>query len=249
MEQFIILSVPRSGSTVLARTLDSHPEIFCAGELFNVSGNIYHPEFHFPSWGFNTKIHFIQTINRFIDYPNQRLRAIPHIKKFYSANSKHEKARGFKLMYSNVNKAAYLWDFIKSAPIKIIILKRNNVFKTVLSRYRKANNRIAHMNEAAASYLRFSLPSSKLIRDIEELEKVNKMLCVLAKESNSMQVCYEDFENWNEITSRIQEFIGVNPIPLKAAFKKIGAPRWQDEVINFEAIEKLLNASNYGHFI
>lgn len=249
MDRFIILSVPRSGSTVLTRTLDSHPEIFCAGELFNVSDNIYHPEFHFPSWGFNSKRHFIQAINRLIDYPNQRFRAIPHIKNFYSKNNKHEEARGFKLMYSNINNAAYLWDFIKSAQIKIIVLTRNNVFKTILSRQRKAINRIAHVKETTSSFLPFSLRSSTLIQEMEELRSVNENLNILAKEANSMHVFYEDFENWDEIMCKIQRFIGVDVISLEAVLKKVGAPRWQDEIINFEAIEKLLREANYGHFI
>ena len=114
MEKFIIISTPRSGSTVLARTLDKHPEIFCAGELFNTSNDIYHPEYHFDSWGFNSKSHSVQRLNRIINYLNLRLRSISHIRTFYNDNTKNEKTRGFKLMFSN----------LKQRPICGHILKR-----------------------------------------------------------------------------------------------------------------------------
>ena len=52
---FFILTAPRSGSTVLTRTLDQHPEIFCAGELFHPGDDIYHPEWHFRFWGTKKK--------------------------------------------------------------------------------------------------------------------------------------------------------------------------------------------------
>jgi len=34
MEKFAIFTLPRTGSTLMVKTLDSHPQIFCAGEIF-----------------------------------------------------------------------------------------------------------------------------------------------------------------------------------------------------------------------
>ncbi len=39
--RFVILSLSRSGSTLLTRLLDSHPDIFAAGELFNYEARGY----------------------------------------------------------------------------------------------------------------------------------------------------------------------------------------------------------------
>ena len=86
MINFIIFTTQRSGSTVLARTLDKHPEISCAGELFQASKEIHHPEWHFASSGFNSKNHTVQRLNKIINYPNIRFRSMPHIKKFFAAN-------------------------------------------------------------------------------------------------------------------------------------------------------------------
>lgn len=34
MTKFIVFTTPRTGSTLLVKSLDTHPEIFCAGEIF-----------------------------------------------------------------------------------------------------------------------------------------------------------------------------------------------------------------------
>src|SRR5689334_5244819 len=163
MTNFIIFTTQRSGSTVLTRTLDEHPEIFCAGELFQTSREIHHPEWHFNTWGLNSKNHAVQRLNKIINYPNLRFRSIPHVKNFFEANKKGEKARGFKLMFTQIKTNPRLLKYLKQTNTKAIVLVRNNVFKTTLSRYRKAENRMAHLTEANGASIQFYVPGEKLI--------------------------------------------------------------------------------------
>jgi hypothetical protein len=246
---FIIFTTQRSGSTVVTRTLDEHPEIFCAGELFQTSNDIHHPEWHFSSWGIDSKSFTILKMNKVINYPNMRLRSIPHIKKFYSANAKGEKIRGFKLMLTQIKTAPHLWEYLKQRNVKVIVLVRNNVFKTTLSRYRKAENRIAHTVEANNSSFQFYVPGEKLIQQMQELERVNKNLIKLSEGMQRLVINYEDFHNWDDLMHRTQTFLQVTPITMKPVLKKVGAIKWQDEVENHAEIEQLLKQNNFTQYL
>jgi Sulfotransferase family len=246
---FIIFTTQRSGSTVLTRTLDEHPEIFCAGELFQTSDDMYHPEWHFAAWGMESKSHSVQKINKIINYPNLRFRSIPHVKKFFNSNEKGEKVRGFKLMFTHIKTAPHLWEYLKKRKIKVIVLIRSNVFKTTLSRYRKAENRVAHTAEATAPLIQFYVPGEKLINQMRELERVNKNLLRYTEGMNRLVIHYEDFNHWDELMNKVQKFLNVSPIEMKPVLKKVGAIKWQDEVENFTEIEQLLKQNNFTEYL
>jgi hypothetical protein len=249
MTRFIIFTTQRSGSTVLTRTLDEHPEIFCAGELFQTSEEMYHPEWHFSSWGLNSKSHAVQRLNKVINYPNLRFRSIPHTKKFYATNEKGERARGFKLMFTHIKTAPRLWEYLKQTNTKVIVLVRNNVFKTTLSRYRKAENRVAHTFEANESSIRFYVPGENLVNQMRELERVNNSLIKFSDGMQRIVIKYEDFNDWDNLMYKVQTFLNVTPIVVKPVLKKVGAVRWQDEVENFSEIEQLLKQNNFTQYL
>jgi len=247
--KFVIFTTQRSGSTVLTRTLDEHPEIFCAGELFQTSNDIHHPEWHFASWGITSNSFTVQRFNKIVNYPNLRLRSIPHIEKFFSANAKGEKARGFKLMFTQIKTAPHLWQYLKDSDTKIIVLIRRNVFKTTLSRYRKAQNRVAHTNAAQAPKINFHVPGQKLINQMRELERVNKNLEQFSEGMNRLVIYYEDFREWNELMNKVQQFLSVTPVEMKPVLEKVGAGKWQDEVENYAEIEQLLKQNNFIQYL
>lgn len=250
MTRFIIFTTQRSGSTVLTRTLDAHPEIFCAGELLQTSNDIHHPEWHFPSWGIDSTSHAVQRVNKLINYPNLKFRVIPHIKRFFATVSKGEKARGFKLMFTHIRNTPHLWQYLKSSDTKVIVLIRRNVFKTTLSRYRKAENRVAHTGTAGtAPAIRFHVPGELMIKQMRDLERVNKNLLQFSEGMNRLVLYYEDFGNWDGIMQQVQQFLGVAQVPVQPVLQKVGAARWQDEVENAAEIETLLKQNNFTQYL
>src|SRR3954464_11657072 len=119
MTKFVILTTQRSGSTVLTRTLDEHPEIFCAGEIFlETKKGMHHPEWHFPTWSIVDKKQ--SKLNKVINYVNLKLNAIKHIKAFYADAPECLRAKGFKLMYSHIKSTPFIWDYIKKNDLKVI---------------------------------------------------------------------------------------------------------------------------------
>lgn len=250
MTQFIIFTTQRSGSTVITRTLDEHPEIFCAGELFHEIDDIHHPEWHFSSWGFSENNKKLRKIDKIINYPNIRLRGVPHLKKFFSADAKGESARGFKLMISQKRSMPHVWNYLKENNTKAIVLIRKNVFNTGLSRLRKDVTRLPHVErEKSVSHEKIYIPPAKLLRHMTFLQKVNDELIELTESMDRLIIYYEDFARWDELMEKLCRFLNVEVVPLPPALKKIGSKNWKLEVSNPEEIEKLLIENNYSEYL
>jgi LPS sulfotransferase NodH len=248
MERFIIFTTQRSGSTVLTRTLDEHPEIFCAGEIFHEINDIHHAEWHFPSWALSEKNKTLRKFDKVINYPNQRLRAIPHVKKFYAAAEKGEKARGFKLMVSHIRTMPFLWNYLKEEKVKVIVLIRKNIFKTALSRLRKDETRLPHLQGTQIESKSIRIAPEKLLRQLNYLENVNKQLLDYSEGMNRIVLYYEDFDEWNEMLSKVFNFLKVSNLTLQPVLNKLSRKDWREEVKNYQEIEQLMKEHNYTQY-
>ncbi|HXL57512.1 MAG TPA: sulfotransferase [Chitinophagaceae bacterium] len=249
MIPFIIFTTQRSGSTVLTRTLDEHPEIFCAGELFHENNDIHHPEWHFPSWALSEKNRTLRKIDRIINYPNLRLRAIPHIKKFYKNTNKHEKARGFKLMITQMRAMPFLWNYLKQNNVKVIVLIRKNIFKTALSRLRKDETGVPHVTKAPPGNTKLRISPEKLLKRLHSLEKANRQLLNFSEGMDRIVLYYEDFNQWNDMLNKVFNFLQVSNVTLQPVLSKLSTKDWREEVKNYSEIEKLMKQNNYTQYL
>jgi hypothetical protein len=235
MTRFVILTTQRSGSTVLTRTLDEHPDIFCAGELFHESKvGVHHPEWHFPNWkivgGKQSKL------NKLINYPNLKLNAVRHLKRFYKDDGT-AKAKGFKLMYSHIKSTPFIWNYITSNNIKVIVLIRSNTFKMALSRYRMEKTGTAHSKEVNTSASTITVPAQPLLQQTLQLQNVNEKLLSLSQNTNRLVLHYEDFENWTSLMQNADEFLNVPFFDAKPVLKKVSRDDWKEEVKNHKEVE------------
>ena len=115
-QKFIILSTPRTGSTLLQAYLNQHPGIFCQGEIYNTD----HLKLHGKP----------QKIKR-----EQQEDVIKFLYTYgFGLHFAKLKAVGFKLFYRHFSKQNRLWEHIAAdTSIKIIHLNRENYLKTLVS--------------------------------------------------------------------------------------------------------------------
>ena len=237
MTRFVILTTQRSGSTVLTRTLDEHPDIFCAGELFHESkAGVHHPEWHFPNWklvsGKQSKL------NKLVNYPNLKLNAAKHLQKFYKDDST-VKAKGFKLMYSHIKSSPFIWNYIASNDVKVIVLIRSNTFKMALSRYRMEKTGTAHSKDEHISSSSITVPAQALLHQTLQLQAVNEKLLSLSANTNRLVLHYEDFGNWTSLMQSVDGFLDVPFFDAKPVLKKVSGDNWKEEVKNYQEIEEV----------
>lgn len=248
MTKFVILTTQRSGSTVLTRTLDEHSEIFCAGEIFLESNaGVHHPEWHFPNWSVTGKKQ--SKLNKLVNWTNLRLNAVKHIKSFYGDLPGGTKAKGFKLMYSHVKSAPFIWEYMRVNKVKVIVLIRDNAFRMALSRFKMSKTGVAHSDRVAGGSNKVKVPVQPLLQETMRLQQVNKKLLELSAGTDRLIISYKDFNDWNSLLLKIFTFLNVSVIHLPPVLKKVSAEDWRDDVENFLEIESVFKAHQLDTFL
>lgn len=250
MTKFVIFTLPRTGSTLLSKSLNKHPEIFCDDEIFHFSFRDYFSPNQFRF----IKLRFLpKKINYIINYPFTYLRLTTFLNKYFSNKpGENFKARGFKLMYYQTFYMPGLISYLKKNNIKVILLLRENIFRNALSDMRARSTGIYHNqddNEEERSGL------SKLTVDTKELQQKmdgivlqNKKLADIVNDMDCIKIRYEDFTNWNNTMNKIEAFLGVSPAEISAGAKKLNPDNLEDMIANYTEVDNWLKQNNYAEF-
>jgi len=246
MTKFVVFTTPRTGSTLLVKTLDSHPEILCAGELFFFKKGIFHTENQYPF----IRVPFVgNKINYLINYPKLLISLKGFLNQFYSVGNK--KATGFKLMHYQTYYTPGIFNYLKNNDVKVIVLIRKNVLRNALSDLRARNTKIYH-NEGGnvnAIIPKFKVDIAELASKMKQIQGFNQQLETASKELDRKIIYYEDFENWQQTFSGIMQYLEVTDIPLTAVSKKLNPGNLNEMIENYEELTGWLNKNGYGEFL
>lgn len=252
MTKFIIFTTQRSGSTVLTKTLDEHPQVFVAGEIFHTSNEIHHPEWHFPFKNYLGKGKargILMKINKALNNFSIKERVKKHLDAFYVAKETTETARGFKLMQSQVKSNPVIWNYIKNNDIKIIVLIRKNIFETALSRYRGRTTQVYHSNNAVIEKQKLQIPVAEFTAWLGTLDEANKKLIQQTEGMNRLVLYYEDFGSWQQILDQTFGFLNIDTLKIPPALQKVGAKDWRQDVENYKELEQAIQQTNYAGWL
>jgi LPS sulfotransferase NodH len=251
MTRFVIFTLPRTGSTLLSKSLNKHPEIFCDDEIFHFSFRDYFSPNQFRF----LKIKFLpKKINYIINYPATSIRLNSFLNKYYR-NKKGEnfKARGFKLMYYQTFYTPRLISYLKKNNIKVILLLRENIFRNALSDLRARATGIYHNqddNEEQRSGLsKLNVDTAALKQKMENIVQQNKKLEAIVSDMDFIKISYEDFSDWNNTMNKVCDFLKVSREQVTAGAKKLNPDALQDMIENYSEVEHWLKQNNYGEFV
>ena len=248
MTKFVVFTTPRTGSSLLIKTLDTHPAIFCAGELFFFKKGIYHSETQYPF----LRIPFIgNKLNYLVNYLKILLSLKGFLNRFYRSNDETIAAKGFKLMHFQTYYTPGVMKYLDDNRIKIIVLIRKNVLRNTLSDLRARSTKIYH-SEAGnknAAIPKFNVNIEELGRKMKQIGGFNKQLENDSKKLDRKIIYYEDFEQWNVAIAGILNFLNVENIPLQAASKKLNPERLEDMLENYTEVSAWLNENGYGKYL
>lgn len=246
MTKFVIFTTPRTGSTLLIKSLDSHPEVFCGGELFFFKGAIYHNEWRYPF----LRLPIGSKLNYLINYPKIFLSLKDFLNKFFSASEKGEKARGFKLMHFQTFYTPGIFAYLKSNDVKVIVLIRKNILRNTLSDLRARATKVYHNEKGAADNIpKFKVNLEELGKKMRQIEGFNTQLERASEGLNRKIVYYEDFENWETTMSGILQFIQVADIPVKAVSQKLNPEKLEDMIENYTEFCTWINDNGYSKYL
>jgi len=228
---FFIFFYERSGSTLLIKLLDQHPEIRCFPEVFHLN------------WGSSVQSDRGKPIYKSEEEIRQQLERIYKTPK--------EKACGFKFKYPGQFKKYHIVsDYLKSQKdsIKLIFLYRKNKLKGAISKQNQLKLKEMNGNSNISINSSVNLPPFQLhiqsaIRYATRREKQDRYF---HRKSNIFKyryvISYEDLaQNPIEETQKIFNFLGVDDsFPPTIATKKLTNNSIKKAITNYGLLKKRL---------
>jgi LPS sulfotransferase NodH len=243
---FVILTSPRTGSTLLVHMLDSHPEVAAGGEFFNVD-----------------------LVGRgVIDWPDPALRNDPELHALRAADPvaflgrmRDEAARrgvraaGFKLIYEQALETAprgVIEYLVADRSIRVIHLRRRNVLRQYLSLKVAARTGEWHRKVGEKG----GRPERGPLRlDFDEMvwffRRVHNRWQTFERHFAEHALIHVDYEDLAaeplETTNRIQDFLGLERRELSITHRKTGAESLQAAIENYDELKSVF-AEWAGYF-
>ncbi len=224
-KNFVILATQRTGSNYLESLLDSHTEIFCAGEI------LIQPHHLIKRLEENNFSHDLLDKFRYLGKYKQQVK---FLKLFYRSEMNGHVIKGCRLFYHHLNfwKRRQVKLFINQNELKIIHLRRKNLLDSFIS------GKFAVQNKLYTTTGQASLPREKLninARDLKNYfrhtENYIQKYDYYFRKQQVQTFYYEDLtENREHTMNQIMEFLEVETIKLESELKKINYLNKRDSI-------------------
>jgi len=274
MKKFIILTTPRTGSTYIRLWLNNHPHVRCHGEIFLRKYEALDGFKYFTSQKFARRLAHHIFCNKIMARVPFNLLSGNLIKVFLNSlyynpmhsapfkelgtgrmyhsqeNPEDDQVVGFKLMYGQLWKYRFLYNWIRDNNLKIILLKRNNTLKMYLSRLLMKKRGFAHSSKTEGAQ-KVIVDSHQLLKCLNQNIRITDKIKKIFPSNPILEISYEDFFNKHSETSkRMQKFLCVKqmdvPVP---SLKKVSPDFVRDIISNYDEVENVLKKTKFKHFL
>jgi LPS sulfotransferase NodH len=217
--RFVVLSSQRTGSTLLVRSLDSVPEIFCAGEIFHFGKHTHHREFQYPYLkpGKNA-------LARAAAVLLQKRRLERHLAYFYGRAGEGVCAVGFKLMVSQAGRYPAIVGWLRRHSLTAIVLYRRNTFDATLS-YCMARMTGRYHSDRAESQAKaepVTIDETEFAHCFDSCAADRERLLELHRSLGGVLVAYEDMvRDWDRTIATIGEHLGLSRLRVPMSLERI----------------------------
>lgn len=233
--RFIILCAPRTGSNLLSGLLDSHPECFVAGELFNP--RLIDTD-QMPIVGDALAL----TRDALLDL--RRANPVSFVHRFFDALPRERcRAAGFKLIYHHADlQPAVRDDLVNQRDIRVIHLKRKNLLRLFLSERRAQLTDVwAQSVDTRVDPLpSVNLPFLDAAKQFAYLEKKQIEYQERFKDHRVLDLTYEDLAaDPQGVISHALAFLGLGPpaAPAEIRFRKMSTDSLRDAIANYDDLK------------
>lgn len=232
--KFVLLTSQRTGSTLLVRSLDSSPQILCAGEMFHSGPGVHRPEFQYPAAFLGS-----YRLGRIRDAVVGRRRIHRHLASFYSVADDRIDAVGFKLMLSQARQYQSIMRTLRALGVRFLYLYREDSVATALSYCRARVTGVFHsdrmgQSRASANIVVSEQEFSRVLRrcrsDRDELIRLHAHL-------NGYLMRYEDMvADWEGFIEKVGNELGIRGLQVAKALSKMSLPDGSARIANEDAL-------------
>jgi LPS sulfotransferase NodH len=234
--RFVIVATQRSGSTLLVKSLDSAPSIFCAGEMFHGGPNTHHSECNYPQMILRSRL-----LGRIADRYLQAPRVRNHVRNFYSRHGAGMRAAGFKVMTSQLRSYDTLLPSLVALGTVRFYLYREDSFAAALSNFRARQSGVYHSDRGQP------LRSSEVVTaDLDEFQEHLKRslahkneLLDLHSEFGGVLLTYEGLVNqWEKLIAAIGDELGISQLRVGKVLDKLEGNAGMIRIGNLEELRQ-----------
>jgi len=249
--KFVILGTQRTGTTLIRTSLDSHPDILCCGEVFNLGRRPYRNDDGFWKYSNRSIYHrlrsglFPRTVTK--EYLEQLFLDQPYY------------AVGFKFMLSHCKSRPYILRLLTQYELKAVLVIRRNALKTLISRRTAAASGVYHISDTlkAKSAVRswnarqIYLDSTSLLSELQSIvSERDQWRSLVGKSFELFELVYEDYvKDHDSMNRKLQTFLNVNEYPLESDLKKVNPDKLEQILGNFGEVRQILEGTKFEEFL
>ena len=218
---FAVVASQRTGSTLLVRSLDASPDIFCAGEIFHGGPNVHHAEFNFQQAVFGSRL-----LGVLVDSAFEARRVRGHLTRFFAEAGRGVAAVGFKIMASQLRHRQSILPELQSVGAVLLLLYRRDSFATALSYYRAKASGVYHSDRAdQGSQTRIiKADVAQFGRQLRHCESEKAGILALHSTRGGTLLAYEDMAtDWPAFVESVGQAIRVPELQIPKALEKLEA--------------------------
>lgn len=253
MVRFVLLSMPRSGTSWVIERLSAHPAIGAYGELLLAGRTGY------PTWppGAGDRP-FFETYLEARGVPGSRLQRHLHLFEFldYLFAPRHDRAAvGFKLMYRSAAPYPELLAYFRRRAVRVLHLIRANLLDVALSQASLAFRNSAHAwSPAERDEIRVPVDTGDLLHTLRSFERDRALARVLLRSARVRvhEIAYEDLLVSDGYLHEALEFLKV-PTPsaysLSARMLKLAPASHRAGIANYDAVDACLRGTRFHRFL
>lgn len=217
---FAVIASQRTGSTVLVRSLDTSPLIFCAGEIFHAGPHVHHREYNFYKAVCGSRF-----LGQLADFAFEYRRTRRHLSTFFASAGRDVQAVGFKVMISQIRQRRTILPVLIELGADLLLLYRRDSFATALSYYRAKVS--GHYHSDRVSVVGSTPVVTADVGDFGKLlarcESEKTWIKALHAAHGGALLAYEDMLcNWDQFIDSVGQALGISRLRIPAVLERVG---------------------------
>lgn len=218
---FALVASQRTGSTLLARSLDASPDIFCAGEIFHGGPNVHHAEFNFRQAVLGSRL-----LGLLVDSAFETTRVRGHLTRFFAEAGVGVAAVGFKIMTAHLRHRRSILPVLESLCATLLFLYRRDSFATALSYYKAKASGVYHsdrIDERMQTRV-IKADAAKFGQQLKHCDSEKACIIALHSANGGVLLAYEDLvADWPNFVASVGQAVGISDLKVPKALEKLGA--------------------------
>ncbi len=231
--KFVIFGLGRTGSSLLVDLLNSHPDIYCDGEVLALY-----------RWG---------PISQRVILPLWRYYPLPLL-EYWALRSRRKAAFGLKLLVVHLHRPQQVMASLHGASWRIIHIHRRDLFALTIS-YEVAlrTQRWKQNSPPMGEFVSLQLdPKAFMARLEERVAKTSYLADVLASVPH-LEIVYENClaerAMWPATSERLLTYLGLPMRPLNAGILKTWERPYSEMISNYDELITCVAQSPFAHLL